>query len=572
MADPRYYQLWAARPSTSKLASSKSPQYRVDLDAPGGITYAPSSETSSNTAKRRLFIPRRGAIDDEYDFGFDVAENLKREKQRLAKEQAEEDAQVRAALSSSAAVQVSSKKSTAESPFAIGDDDADEGGEKIQEPPSEAQLYAQAMTSKASQESSQDESSSSTAPPTNHQSPADSNDTDSRSTRAPSLARSHLSTITAADLARRQGVFQSPAMLRNDAAVLSTFRPPPSISGDSYQSKTPWNAQEYRNARQFDKLTEEERERGYTKFEEFSGEGNVPTVEEVTLNAQRDAMHSDSNSDAATIRTARTTKTMADTTSALQVSDLFIPDPRPNRPLRLVRRSDPQQALVLCSGVVLSRNETKSLKAAQMAVSSGKTIDEMLKEDSAKKLLAEFGGDESDDIRGGLGIYFCPPDPTHHTTSESPRYEPNFARRMERVTFPYTTTPFRASLRCVIAALEYIPWAAEGFSKLVIATSEEWLIRGIVYDIHEWRSNEWRLTRKTSLGLPGDDVPDKDLWELLDYLITQWEQTDCSVRFWCLKKGGVDMSQAEELASKGACKDDQQPQMVKWTKKVKSLA
>lgn len=646
MADPRYAQLWAARPSaaassskskpSTSTSSSSSPKMRVDLDAPGGISYAPSPETTANTAKRRLFIPRRGARDDEYDFGYDVAQKMRREEEKRRKEQEDEDRQVRAALASSAAVDVSGggggkvrkdgvgAGAGAGQPFSIGEDDEDDDGDDEKQgqesgdvdgltkgvadaritasdsdvKPSEAQLYAQQVAEgkavpegedKSDKAGGENESDKANGEDKSGQAAkVDSSSSSSGpyapSTTAPSVARSHFSTITAADLARQRGVFQSPAMLRKDAAVLANFRPPPSISGDSYQSKTPWNAREYANPRAFDKPTEEERERGYTRFEEFSGEGNVPTAEEVERNAEAGGVGSGGSggSDAATIKTARTASRGDE--GGLRISDLFIPDPREFRPLRLVRRSDPRQALVVCTGFVVSPGEVQSLRAAQLAMASNRSIDELLKEDAARELLKKFGADESGDRRAGLGVYFCPPDPTVDEgagdafgaeSSSSPRWEKNFSRRMERVTFPHTTTSDRAALRSVIAALEYIPWAAEGFDKLVIGTPHEWILRGITHDIHEWRHNDWRLTRRTRSGLPGEDVPDRDLWELLDATVEHWEQTDCSVRFWRLPRGAEgceEMRVAEDLAKEGACKDDQQPQMVRWTKKVRRYA
>ncbi|CAO1631665.1 unnamed protein product [Sympodiomycopsis kandeliae] len=573
-ADPRYYQLWAGRPSTSQLADANK-NYRVDLDAPGGVTYAPSSETSSNSAKRRLFLPRRGAADEEYDYGYDVAQARQREREKRDKDQFEEDTKVRAALASSSAVQVTPR----ETPFAIGEEDEDQPEQKDNLPPSEAQLYAQSISMtpaevKAKQVRLDSDKGSKDSSDDTRQAPSIK-----AQSIAPSYAHSAMSTMTASQLASKRGLFQTPSMLRKDAAVVSTFRPAPSISGETSKSKTPWTATEYTSRREFDKMTEEERERGLTRFEEYSGEGNVPSVEEVRQNAERDANSGASiyggtegnyNDDGATIRTARTSKAGS---RSLQVSDLFIPDPRPYRPLRLVRRSDPSQALVLCSGVVMTPSEAKAFKATETAVNSGKTYDDLMQEESAKKLLAHFGNDESGDVRAGLGLYFCPPDPTVSLSEEeSLRFEPNFSRRMERVTFPNNTTSTRASLRAVIASLEYVKWASEGITKLVIGTSADWLIRGIVYDIHEWRLNDWTMSKQSHLGLPGEQVPDQDLWELLDSLIISWEKTDCSVRFWHLAENGVDMKHVEKLARLGACKDDQQPAMVKWTKKVKQFA
>ena len=41
--------------------------------------------------------------------------------------------------------------------------------------------------------------------------------------------------------------------------------------------------------------------------------------------------------------------------------------------------------------------------------------------------------------------------------------------------------------------------------------------------IWEWRQNNWRFTHDPSYSLPGGSVPDRDLWELLDYIVRQYE-------------------------------------------------
>ena len=64
--------------------------------------------------------------------------------------------------------------------------------------------------------------------------------------------------------------------------------------------------------------------------------------------------------------------------------------------------------------------------------------------------------------------------------------------------------------------------------------------------IWEWRQNNWRFTHDPSYSLPGGSVPDRDLWELLDYIVRQYELIEyvvsesdgmrltcsCNCRFW----------------------------------------
>lgn len=560
-ADPRYYQLWAARgptnPATTSASSSSSASatdapYRVDLDAPGGVTYAPS-ELATHNAKRRLFIPRKGAADDEYDFGYEIAQRMRAERD---------------------APSSGDQATIAEQPFTIGDDtlpesegqhleEGDEAAQHIKEPQSDAQLYAQSV---ALRSSSQDEARPhvSFATPSEDEVPTHTSSAQDGYSIAPSDTRSYRSTTTAADVARKRGLFQEPGMVRDGAAVVSTFRPPPSISGDTH-SVDPWNVTALHGRREFERLTEEERDKGLTRFEEISGEGNVPSLEEVNANAERDAPRF---SDTATIRTTRSTATMVGGAGGLRVRDLFIPDPRPYKPLRLVRRTDPRQMLVLASGVALSPQELQQVKLIQAAAAAGATTD-VFKEEQRKALLAALGGDDASDLRGGLGVYYCPPDPTTSSEEASPRVDANFTKRMERVSFPHQTTSRRAALRAVVAALEYIRWEEEGFDKIVVGVSQSWIVQGITNDIHEWRNNGWRLSRQTVLGLPGDTVPDQDLWELLDRIVSDWEEIDCSIRFWQLSR--EELSPARLLAEAGALKEDQQAQIVKWTKKPRKF-
>lgn len=577
-ADPRYYQLWAQRQGTSvgatpgfeQASSSATPtgdtsaqNYRVDLNVPGGITYAPSDEVANHGVKRRLFLPRRGAIDEEYDFGYDIAQENKRRRQREAekRQQAGESATAR-------------EPST---PFVVGDE-ADDA--EIAEPADTEKSSRVTFSTPSSEEDKTDaqrfketidltprdpaislpyeQNSSASQPPP----PAEY-----AQSVAPSHTHSVRSTVTASGLAASRGLLDRKPLLDGSGNVVA-FKPPPSISGDTYRSIDPWNAPSIRGRSEFDRITEEERDRDLTRAEEYGGEGNVPTKAEVQQNAERDVFNI--HGDAATIRTAATTKTVSGS-SALRISDIFIPDPRPYRPLRLIRRTDPRQILVVCSSIVLSAQEAASTKAAQQASMQG--LQDM-KTDEAKRLLATFGSDETGEVRAGLGVYFCPSAELSRlrigedADSAMARNEENFSRRMERVSFPNTPSPVRAGLRSVLAALEYLRYPEEGFDKIVVGVRQEWLVKGITTDIHEWRRNDWQLVRtSTALGHVGDTVPDRDLWEMLDGAVRSFEKIDVNVRFWMLARDEPLMAEATDLARKGACKDNQQPAMVKWTKK-----
>ncbi len=83
-------------------------------------------------------------------------------------------------------------------------------------------------------------------------------------------------------------------------------------------------------------------------------------------------------SDAATIRTTRP--------GELRVEDLFVPDPRPWRPLRYVRKVDPRQMLILCAGAALTPGQVAAMKVGSDASSVF----------TANTSATRFGGGASD--------------------------------------------------------------------------------------------------------------------------------------------------------------------------------
>ncbi|WFD23693.1 hypothetical protein MEQU1_002387 [Malassezia equina] len=258
-----------------------------------------------------------------------------------------------------------------------------------------------------------------------------------------------------------------------------------------------------------------------------------------------------------------------DTTSSISqevttdiIAALFVPDPRSWHPYRFVRRTNPRQVLVMCAGTALSPHQIKSTEVAHR-VAAGM----IPREEAAKSLASYYSTTENTNLQAGLGFIYSPDKAicdALHENFDATRVEKNFARRLERPEFPATTTRHRAALRSVIAALEYIRWEEEGFDKIVLATHHGWIVRGISHDIWEWRQNGWKFMRNSVLGLPGENVPDRDLWELLDYVVRQYESIDCNCRFWHIPKSAN--KEAIALAEMGALKTNQQPSTVRWTK------
>ncbi|WFD06846.1 hypothetical protein MVES1_002200 [Malassezia vespertilionis] len=208
------------------------------------------------------------------------------------------------------------------------------------------------------------------------------------------------------------------------------------------------------------------------------------------------------------------------------IAHLFVPDPRPWHPYRMVRRTNPRQVLLFCAGTALSAAEVRSAQAVRNALKERAAGADV----NTKSLASYFGSTENTHTQGGIGFVFCPTkvlcNMTHAEIDPS-RVEPNFSRRLERPDFHSSTTKQRATLRSSIAALEYHRWERDGFDKVVVATHCRWLARGISEDIWLWRKNGWMLTYHSPQGPMGDTVPNRDLWELLDYTIRSYEDIEC---------------------------------------------
>lgn len=334
---------------------------------------------------------------------------------------------------------------------------------------------------------------------TNAQRPADARSFRSTKSLTPSMAPSLAPSVSQLSVVSdmRSGT-QKPEMSRvvRQNMHLSTTAIPPSIS-DPRLSKKSWNAPTLTSYRASETLSHQTpgRDAG-TQWERVSGnDGANPEL------------------------VASTGPITFDT-----ISMLFTPDPRPWRPYRFVRRSDPRQLLLFSAGTLLTGGQVRAAELAQRAASDGsaKALDR-------RSIASYFGTTENTESQAGVGVVYSPTPGLCTSLAEKcedERAELNMSRRLERPDFLNRTTMQRAALRAVIAALEYVRWEEEGFDKIVIATHNAWLVRGITHDIWEWRRNGWTLTRQTPQGLPGDAVPDRDLWELLDYTVRQYEEIE----------------------------------------------
>lgn len=467
MADSRYLEAWKRNPLPPKAAvgastASKGSSYQVRLDTPGGVTYSPDQLGSHNQTKR-LFIPyvlgegltredddqnnEAGTRRDEYNFDDDLkGPSPSNESGKLAIPTPEngDDKRLSAAQAYAASIDMNAPSPTlSEAPtkargkktlFAI-DDEINE-----YTPPGDSYEYEPSVSQKTTSGLS------------------------TMSTR---------STKTVDLITSSSGELPPWYMRASARANVTPLTVPPSKTGKASDHKTPWAAMKWYGHRALERPSARENERGITAFEDVGGQGRVPRADEAL------------DSDGKTIRAPSTTATAATSSKNLRVADVFVVDPRPQKPLRMVRRVDPRQVLVLASGTLLAPAQVASQRAALAARDAGVDLSTLSMQDQSKtqKMIAE---QISSDAQGGIGVIFSPHDEPLAQDLEGldvdPRAEVNLCRRLEAAPTFTPTSLRRAQLRAVLAAVELSQWEEEGFDKIVVGTDQEWIVRGIVYE------------------------------------------------------------------------------------------
>lgn len=464
MADSRYLEAWKRNtplPRKGRSSDAKAPSgpsYQVRLDTPGGVTYSPDQLSTHNQIKR-LFAPykvgeRFGRSEDgdgeqrEYDFDQDL--------QKL-EERADSD----------------NTGSMLSVPNSNGSD-----GNTI----SDAQAYAasidmstpatpsSANSSSQEKHSSIDDEKDETEPvePSRYH---DDGRSTSRKTTSGLSTKSTRSTKTAHLLASNTGSLPSWYIRPSTRANVMPFTVPPSKSGRATDFQTPWAGMKWQTHRSSERPSHTEKERGIAAFDDVSGAGRAPQAYERL------------DSDGKTV-TRASTKAGATDSKHLLVADLFVIDPRPNRPLRMVRRTDPRQVLLLASGTMLNTSQIASQRAVLAAKDAGVDLSSLnlQDKDKAQKALEQFGS-KGTSGQGGIGVLFSPHEEPLAQDLQGldvdSRAEVNLCRRLEAPPTFVQTTIRRAQLRSVLAALELTRWEEEGFDKIVIGTDQEWILRGI---------------------------------------------------------------------------------------------
>lgn len=118
------------------------------------------------------------------------------------------------------------------------------------------------------------------------------------------------------------------------------------------------------------------------------------------------------------------------------------------------------------------------------------------------------------DQRAGFGLYFVPG-------------TRGFGQAVENVPGHVRNTN-RAELRAALAGLTIRFWPGEGFRRVVIGASSEYVVKGVCEWSETWRQRGWRTSRGTA-------VTNRDLWEMLFARIDEFEEMGIKVQFYLLK-------------------------------------
>ena len=104
----------------------------------------------------------------------------------------------------------------------------------------------------------------------------------------------------------------------------------------------------------------------------------------------------------------------------------------------------------------------------------------------------------------------------------------------------------RAELRAVIAALQFREWFGEGWSRLVIATDSEYVVRGATEWVRIWTSNDWMTSNGTA-------VRNRDLWEELLREAIRYHRSGMEIQFWRIPRSWN--QEADRAARVGAAQE-----------------
>ena len=116
----------------------------------------------------------------------------------------------------------------------------------------------------------------------------------------------------------------------------------------------------------------------------------------------------------------------------------------------------------------------------------------------------------------------------------------------------FTATSNRAELRAVIAALRMCDWTYSSFDTLVIATDSAYVVDGTTKWAKGWVETSWKLTS-------GDNVKNRDLWELLLWEVERWDLLGLKIELWKIPR---ELNTAADKAAKDVC---EQPTLLNFS-------
>lgn len=117
---------------------------------------------------------------------------------------------------------------------------------------------------------------------------------------------------------------------------------------------------------------------------------------------------------------------------------------------------------------------------------------------------------------------------------------------------PAPQTNNRAELRAVLAALRFRGWSGEGFKTIVIATDSSYVVDGATGWVRGWVRNDWRTKGRKGSG--GQDVKNRDLWEMLLGECERYHGAGVGVQFWRVPREWNTLADAG--AREGAARGD----------------
>jgi ribonuclease HI len=125
-------------------------------------------------------------------------------------------------------------------------------------------------------------------------------------------------------------------------------------------------------------------------------------------------------------------------------------------------------------------------------------------------------------------------------------------------------TSNRAKLRAVIAALQFRPWDAEGWRRVVILTDLEYIASGATTWLPRWAKRGWKKP-----GRGAGKYANRDLWEELQGRIDELRERGCEVSFWLVRSSDEYESQfiaRAKVAAQKAARVNPGIEVEKYTK------